>query len=79
MGGSWALRSKYRAEIAEEVGKPLFDDVIESRPEIVATDCFSCGIQIAWHTKEIPVHPLHILFDALEEDLNKPDRNFPLA
>jgi len=65
MGGSWALRSKYRAEIAEEVGKPLFDDVIESRPEIVATDCFSCGIQIARNTMEIPVHPLHILLDAL--------------
>ncbi len=65
MGGSWALRSKYRAEIAEEVGKPLFDDVIESRPEIVATDRFSCGIQIARHTDRPPVHPMHILLDAL--------------
>jgi len=65
MGGSWALRSKQRGELAEEVGRPLFDDVIDGKPEIVATDCFSCGIQIARHTDRPPVHPMHILLDAL--------------
>ena len=65
MGGSWALRSKQRGELAEEVGRPLFDDVIDGKPEIVATDCFSCGIQIARHTDRPPVHPMHILLDTL--------------
>ncbi len=65
MGGSWALRSKRSGELAAEVGSELFTDILESNPQTVATDCFSCGIQIARHTDEVPVHPLHILLDAL--------------
>ena len=65
MGGSWALRSHLRGEISAEVGGELFNEIRETKPQLVATDCFSCGIQIARHTDEIPVHPLHILLDAL--------------
>lgn len=65
MGGSWALRSKRRGELAAEVGSALFNDILERKPQTVATDCFSCGIQIARYTNSPPVHPMHILLDAL--------------
>jgi glycerol-3-phosphate dehydrogenase subunit C len=65
MGGSWALRSQNRGEISAEVGNELFAVIQDQRPQVVATDCFSCGIQIARYTEQVPVHPLHILLDAL--------------
>jgi glycerol-3-phosphate dehydrogenase subunit C len=65
MGGTWALRSHQRGEISAGVGVELFNEIQEKKPQIVTTDCFSCGIQIARYTGLIPVHPLHILLDAL--------------
>jgi glycerol-3-phosphate dehydrogenase subunit C len=65
MGGSWALRYHRRGEISAEVGGELFNEIREEKSQLVATDCFSCGIQIARYTKEVPVHPLHIILDSL--------------
>ena len=65
MGGTWALRSKRRGELAAEVGSALFNDILERGPQVVATDCFGCGIQIARHTQVAPVHPVQILLDSL--------------
>jgi glycerol-3-phosphate dehydrogenase subunit C len=66
MGGSWALRSNRRGKIAADVGSALFREIREREPEIVATDCFSCGIQIAQHTQIIPIHPLRVFIDCLK-------------
>lgn len=65
MGGTWALRSKRRGQLAAEAGSSLFTDIRESKFQTVATDCFGCGIQIARHTQVIPVHPMQILLDAM--------------
>ena len=65
MGGTWALRSRRRGELGAEVGGPLFREILERQPQIIATDCFGCGIQIARHTQNAPIHPLQILSEAL--------------
>ncbi|MFC2030896.1 heterodisulfide reductase-related iron-sulfur binding cluster [Chloroflexota bacterium] len=67
MGGTWALRSKRRGELGAEAGSALFEDIHDRQPQIVATDCFGCGIQIARNTQVIPLHPMQILLDSLIE------------
>ncbi len=67
MGGTWALRSKERCELSAEIGSEVFDDIKETNPDVVSTDCGGCTIQIARQTGrsgDKMIHPIRILADA---------------
>jgi glycerol-3-phosphate dehydrogenase subunit C len=67
MGGTWALKSKRRNRLSEDIGEPLFKEIRETNPELIATDCAGCKIQIARYTGSAGdriVHPMQILDEA---------------
>jgi len=69
MGGTWALRSKNKSKLSAEIGAPLFEEIKQVHPELVATDCAGCKIQIARYTGydgDRIVHPIQILAEAYQ-------------
>jgi len=67
MGGTWALKSKRKSELSEEIGASLFNEIREANPELVVTDCAGCKIQIARYTGyggDRLAHPMQILAEA---------------
>ncbi len=55
---------KEKYDIAFEVGKPVFDHIIESGSEIAVCDSETCRWQIEHHTGATLVHPIEILAQA---------------
>ncbi len=55
-------REKY--EIAMRVGEPLFADIQDASPDLVACDSETCRWQIAKATGVTSVHPLEVLYRA---------------
>ena len=45
-------------------GKPLFDRVAEVAPDVVASDCSTCRMQLAHATGLTTVHPITLLAEA---------------
>ena len=45
-------------------GAPVFEQVRQGQPDVVATDCPLAGIQIRQGTGRMPKHPIQILADA---------------
>jgi glycerol-3-phosphate dehydrogenase subunit C len=64
MGGTWALRSKYRNILSAEIGALLFKSITEASPSVVATDCIGCQIQIERYTGYRVIHPIRIIAEA---------------
>ncbi len=63
VAGTYGLkREKY--DIAMRVGEPLFSDLAEAVPDLVACDSETCRWQIAQATGLPVVHPLEILYRA---------------
>jgi glycerol-3-phosphate dehydrogenase subunit C len=70
MGGMWALHSKNQNDLSREIGAPLFEEIEESKPQVLSTDCAGCQIQIARYAKlpgERVIHPMQILAEAYAE------------
>ncbi len=63
IAGTYGIkREKY--DIAMEVGKPLFADIADCAPDLVACDSETCRWQIAKATGLPVVHPLEVLYRA---------------
>jgi Fe-S oxidoreductase len=61
--GTWSMKTEY-FPLSMEVGKPVFDKVKETRPDVVATDCPLAGVQIRQGTGRMTRHPIQIFADA---------------
>ncbi|MHB1500563.1 MAG: anaerobic glycerol-3-phosphate dehydrogenase subunit C [Candidatus Dormibacteria bacterium] len=63
IAGTYGIkREKY--DIAMEVGKPLFADIADCAPDLVACDSETCRWQIAKATGLTVVHPVEVLYRA---------------
>ena len=65
MGGTWGMHSKHQNKVSAHVGSDLFKAVEETNPQLIATDCFGCQIQIASHTNKRVIHPVKFIAEAL--------------
>jgi glycerol-3-phosphate dehydrogenase subunit C len=69
MGGTFGTkRSNY--PISMGIGQPLFDGIAELAPDLVATDCPGCQMQIQHGTGLTVVHPIQVVGQAYS--LGKP-------
>jgi glycerol-3-phosphate dehydrogenase subunit C len=60
MGGTFgAKRGNY--SISMRIGQPLFDGIAELKPDLVATDCPGCQLQIQQGTGLTVIHPIEIV------------------
>jgi glycerol-3-phosphate dehydrogenase subunit C len=65
MSGTYGFKQeKYPVSMA--VGKPLFDAINASQPEMVVTECATCQMQIEHGTTVQTIHPVEVLLQALE-------------
>jgi glycerol-3-phosphate dehydrogenase subunit C len=64
IAGTYGLKSE-RASVARDVGRPLFEQVRQARPDLVACDSETCRWWIERHTGVPSVHPLQILARAI--------------
>jgi glycerol-3-phosphate dehydrogenase subunit C len=63
MGGTFGTkRSNY--SISMRIGQPLFEGIAELAPDLVATDCPGCEMQIQQGTGLTVVHPIQVLGQA---------------
>ena len=63
MGGTFGIkRSNY--SISMGIGQPLFDGIAELAPDLVATDCPGCQMQIRHGTDLTVVHPIQVIGQA---------------
>jgi glycerol-3-phosphate dehydrogenase subunit C len=63
MAGTFGMKtSSY--DLSMLTGKPLFDRVAQLAPDIVASDCSTCRMQLAHATGLPAVHPLTLLAEA---------------
>ena len=61
--GTWSMKKEY-FPISMGIGAPVFEEIRQSQPDVVATDCPLAGIQIRQGTGRMPKHPIQILADA---------------
>jgi glycerol-3-phosphate dehydrogenase subunit C len=61
--GTWSMKKEY-FPLSMEIGKPVFREVAERRPDTIATDCPLAGIQIRQGTGRTAKHPVVILAEA---------------
>jgi glycerol-3-phosphate dehydrogenase subunit C len=63
MAGTFGLKTgTYDLSLA--VGKPLFDRVAEVAPDLLASDCSTCRMQLSHATGVNVVHPVTLLAEA---------------
>ena len=61
--GTWSMKTEY-FPISMKVGRPVFNAVLEEKPDRVASDCPLAGIQIKQGTGRTAKHPIQILAEA---------------
>jgi glycerol-3-phosphate dehydrogenase subunit C len=65
MSGTYGFKQeKYGVSMA--IGQQLFDRIDESHPELVATECATCQMQIEHGTRFKAIHPAEILLQAYD-------------
>jgi glycerol-3-phosphate dehydrogenase subunit C len=74
IAGTYGLKAE-KHEIAMAVGRPLFESVRASDPDVVACDSETCRWQIAHATGVPAVHPLEVLHRAYGLELDKGRRS----
>jgi FAD/FMN-containing dehydrogenase/Fe-S oxidoreductase len=63
MAGTFGMKTR-TFDLSMLSGKPLFDRVAEITPDLVASECSTCRMQIAQATGLPVVHPITLLADA---------------
>jgi Fe-S oxidoreductase len=61
--GTWSMKREY-FPISMNIGKPVFDQVREQRPDTIATDCPLAALQIRQGTGRTAKHPIQVMADA---------------
>ena len=64
IAGTYGLK-KEKFEVAQAVGKPLFDKVKEVNPKLAACDTETCRWQIRKGTGATVVHPVELIYESL--------------
>ncbi len=65
IAGTYGFK-KENYEVAQTIGKPLFDSIAAAEPDFVACDCETCKWQIEMSAGVSVKHPVSILAEALE-------------
>lgn len=65
IAGTYGLK-KEKYEVAQAVGKPLFDKVKEVNPKLAACDTETCRWQIRKATDATVIHPVELIHRALK-------------
>lgn len=63
MAGTYGMKTG-TYDFSMQVGKPLFDRVAEVSPDVIASECATCRMQIAQATGIRTVHPIMLLADS---------------
>lgn len=74
IAGTYGFK-KENYEYSQGIGKPLFDQIINSRVDLVATDCETCKWQIEMSTGMPVANPVSILAEAIDIDKTKAANN----
>lgn len=67
IAGTYGFK-KENYETSQKIGAPLFSQIRDVDPDIVATDCETCKWQIEMSTGYTVKNPVEILFEALDID-----------
>lgn len=65
MSGTYGFKQE-KYEVSMAIGQPLFDRINDLQPEIVATECATCQMQIEHGTTFKAIHPVEILLQAYD-------------
>lgn len=65
IAGTYGFK-KENYETSQKIGAPLFNQIREVDPDIVATDCETCKWQIEMSTRYTVKNPVEILFEAID-------------
>jgi glycerol-3-phosphate dehydrogenase subunit C len=63
MAGTFGMKAR-SFDLSMAAGSPVFDRIREIQPDLVATECSTCRMQIAQATGLHVVHPVRLLADA---------------
>ena len=65
IAGTYGFK-KENYQASQQIGKPLFDQIGRTAPDVVACDCETCKWQIEMSTGYTVMHPVSILAEALD-------------
>lgn len=65
MSGTYGFKQE-KYEVSMAIGQQLFDRIGDSQPEMVATECATCQMQIEHGTTFKAIHPAEILLQAYD-------------
>ena len=63
MAGTFGMKA-HTYDLSMRVGRPLFDRVAELAPDLLASECSTCRMQLAHATGLETVHPVALLAEA---------------
>ncbi len=70
IAGTYGFK-KENYEYSQGIGRPLFDQILESKVDVVATDCETCKWQIEMSTGMPVANPVSILAEAIDVEKTK--------
>jgi glycerol-3-phosphate dehydrogenase subunit C len=65
MSGTYGFKQE-KYEVSMAIGQPLFDRINAIRPQMIATECATCQMQIEHGTTFKAIHPVEILLRAYD-------------
>ena len=65
IAGTYGFK-KENYEVSQAIGKPLFDQIAQIKPDFVACDCETCKWQIEMSTEKTVKNPISVLAEALD-------------
>ena len=66
MSGTYGFKQE-KYTVSMDIGKELFTKISAARPQMVATECATCQMQIEHGTTFKAIHPAEILLQAYDE------------
>ncbi len=61
--GTWSMKTEY-FPLSMKIGRPVFEEVRQHRPDAIASDCPLAALQIRQGTGRTPKHPIQIVAEA---------------
>jgi Fe-S oxidoreductase len=58
--GTWGLKKQY-FDLSLKVAQPLLQEIRDSQPDLLVSDCSLAGLQIQQGTGQKPLHPVQVL------------------
>ena len=65
MSGTYGFK-KEKSEVSMAIGQQLFDRITAIHPQMIATECATCQMQIEHGTKFKAIHPVEIMLQAYD-------------